>query len=73
MRHLFLIGQLDDESLAPKVRRAIGRYLESREDVTIQATVLIKGTRIHVVGIPEHIAEDLGTWYSEKQREGFSD
>ncbi len=51
--------------------RAIGHYLESREDVTTQARVLIKGTRIHVVGIPEHVADDVRKWYSERQRDGF--
>jgi len=70
MRHVFLIGELPSWTTASAVEEAIRRNLDARDDVKASPNVLIKGTRVNVVGIPEHVADDLRKWFAEKLRTG---
>ena len=66
MRKLFLIGELEDPAVKEAAVEAVRSYLDKREDVKITPTVLVNHGRLHVVGIPDAVAEDLRSWFAGK-------
>ena len=66
MRKLVLIGELEDPSVEQAAIEAVRSYLDKREDVKVTPTVLVKHGRVHVVGIPDAVAEDLRSWFAGK-------
>ena len=66
MRRLLLIGELKDSSVEKAAVEAVRSYLDKREHVKITPTVLVNHGRLHVVGIPDAVAEDLRSWFAGK-------